>query len=105
MEKSLFPAELFVSQERPWECLGTLAEPPTEEVSVGYRSWCVWPDDPDEPRVDCRIDYFVRPDGSARIHREDEIDVEDEILPMGAWTIESMSGSFGSRGGREIIPA
>ena len=99
-----FPAELFVSATRPWSCFGTLEAPPTEETRVGYRNWCTTVlEDEDEVAVSCRVDYFVRPDGSARIHREDENGVEDEILEPGTWTIESMSYSFGSRGGREIV--
>ena len=99
MEK--FPINLFVSAALPL-CYGVLPEPPDEEVSVGYRRWMT--DDPEAERVSCRVDYFVRPDGSARIHSEDEVGVEDEILPRGAWSVEAMHYSFGSRGGREIVP-
>lgn len=99
MKNAQFPANLFVSADLPL-CYGVLAEPPTQEVSVGYRSWQTT--DRGEEMVSCRTDYFVRPDGSARIHREDEDGVEEQILPPGTWAIDRMYGSFGSRGGREI---
>lgn len=87
-----------------WTALPMTA-PPSEETQVGYSSWS-------ESGVDgvvyCRSDYYVLPDGGAKIVRQrgDEDEVEEEVFAPGTWEPGySSTTNFGSRGGIRIQAA
>lgn len=82
-----------------WTALPMTA-PPVEATHVGYFCWCNNEFDGEEEYiVDCRNDYYVLPDGGAKIVRKRDDEVEEEIFAPGTWEPEYPSTNFGSRGG------
>ncbi len=103
-KKSLFPASLFEDPFKDKNTFGyvrEVSEIPPEGKNVGYHSWSE-NDDKGEP-VYMKSEYYVLPDGSAKIVHTEGDNVSEEVIPQGQWSIENMSGSFGSYGGRRIV--
>lgn len=87
-----------------WTALPMTA-PPEEETDVGRYEWCEHDRDDDQIIIGCRRDYFVLPDGGAKMietrkpWEEGEEEVQEEIFLPGTWEPHYPTTDFGSRAG------
>lgn len=73
--------------------------PPASKTIVGYYCWC---ENNGEKIVDCRVEYYVLPDGSAEIVTNKGDTQEKQTFAPGTWEPLYPETSFGSYGGNWI---